>query len=250
MAILPLSACGGGSSNVQTDAPPAPDPAQAPQADFTESPTNVFVALDNLNRTLNESGNTANLTVTGKAGNDSITTGSGADKISGGAGNDIIISNGGNDLIRAGEGRDTVSAGAGNDGIVIVGTTAADEYTNGAIPNSGGTGMNLSSLISLADLNGRTVSEVVSGEIINGGSGTNTLYIYGTVDLTGVTLNNVTILVINSDVTLTPEQIDSFTTVDGDGSSLITIEITYWIQDGNGVDSGLLTITVNGADII
>ncbi len=244
MALLPLAACGGGGNGGGNNpTAPAPAPPPEPDPDFTESPINVFVALDNLDRTLSEGGNAANLTVTGKNGNDSITTGSGDDIVSGSGGNDTIITNGGNDLIRAGEGRDTISAGTGDDGIVIVGTTAADQYTNGAITNSGGSGMDLSSLITLADLNGRGVSEVVSGEVIDGGAGVNTLYVYGTVDLTGVTLNNVTVLVVNSDVTLTPEQIASFTTVDGDGNSLITIEIPEGSPDNYILDLSALDLT-------
>tara|TARA_R110002096_G_scaffold416576_2_gene619305 strand:- start:122393 stop:130243 length:7851 start_codon:yes stop_codon:yes gene_type:complete len=224
LAVLPLAACGGGGGGA-TPAANTPAPAPTPDPDFTESPTNVFIALDDSGRTLSEGGNAANLTVTGKAGNDSITTGSGADTIIGAAGNDTIISNDGNDLIRAGEGRDTVSAGSGNDAIVVVGTTSAGQYTNTDITNPAGSGTNLSNLVSLADLNGRSVSEVVSGESIDGGTGTNTLFIYGTVDLTGVTLNNITVLVVNSDVTLTAEQMVLFTTVDGDGTSTINIEV-------------------------
>ena len=216
MSILPLAACGGGGGGGKAapddDTPPAPQP----DPDFTENPTNVFIAIDDAGRTLSESLNNANLTVTGGAGNDNIATGAGADTIIGGAGNDTISSGNGNDLIRGGEGLDNINGGSGNDAIVIVGTTTAAQYDNTDITNPGPSGQNLSGLITLADLNGRTVSEVVSGEVIDGGSGTNTLYIYGTVDLTGVTLTNVTVLVVNSDVTLTPEQIALFTTIDGD----------------------------------
>ncbi len=240
MAVLPLAACGGGGGGA-TPAANTPAPAPTPDPDFTESPTNVFIALDDSGRTLSEGGNAANLTVTGKAGNDSITTGSGADTIIGAAGNDTIISNDGNDLIRAGEGRDTVSAGSGNDAIVVVGTTSAGQYTNTDITNPAGSGTNLSNLVSLADLNSRTVSEVVSSESIDGGTGTNTLFIYGTVDLTGITLNNITVLVINSDVTLTAEQMALFTTVDGDGTSNINIEVPP--GDTYIIDLSVLNIT-------
>ena len=264
MSILPLAACGGGGGGA-APAGNTPAPAPIPDPDFTESPTNVFVALDDSDRTLSEGGATANLTVTGKAGSDSITTGSGADTIIGAAGNDTIISSGGNDIvkggtgndtlstgsgadkIRGGEGADTITAGDGNDAIVIVGTTTAGQYANGAITNSGGSEMNLSDLITLADLNGRTVSEVTAGETIDGGAGTNTLYIYGTVDLTGVTLNNVTVLVVNSDVTLSPEQIAQFTTVDGDGNSVINIEIPPGSTDNYILDLSALNMTDVGS---
>ncbi|PHZ86129.1 hypothetical protein CRD36_05520 [Paremcibacter congregatus] len=109
--------------------------------------------------------------------------------------------------------------------IVVVGTTAADQYDAASITNPAGSGLDLSSLITLADLNGRTVSEVATGEVVDGGAGNNTLYIYGTVDLTGVTLTNVTQLIVNSDVTLTAAQIVQFTAIDGDGNSVINIVV-------------------------
>lgn len=282
MTLLPLAACGGGGGGGGTAAPsdntPNPTPPTTLDPDFTENPTNVFFAVNNSNSTLSEGGNNANLTVTGKAGSDSITTGSGNDQIDGAGGNDTVISNGGadtviggsgndiiksgagNDFIRAGEGNDNVDAGAGNDAIVVVGTTTAGQYTQNDINDADGSGTNLSGLINLANLNGRTVSEVVAGEIINGGTGTNSLFIYGTVDLTGVTLNNVTILQINSNVTLTASQMAAFTTVDGDGTSTINIEVppgdTYTIDlsslnltdIGNLNIQGDVTFIVDDAD--
>ncbi len=238
--LLPLSACGGGGSSPTSPTPPPPPP---PPPDFTENPTNTFIARDDNNRTLDQSSATANLTVTGKGGNDTITTGSGADIIDGGTGDDTITSNGGNDIIiggngddiisagagadmiRGGEGSDSIAAGDGDDVIVVAGTTTANQYNATDISNPAGSGTDLSSLVSLADLNGRTVSEVASGESIDGGAGNNTLFVYGTVDLTGMTLTNVMTLIVNSDVTLTPEQIAQFTTIDGDGNSVINIVV-------------------------
>ena len=233
MSVLPLAACGGVPSGDNLTFSP----------NFVEDPVNVFVAVDDNDRTLSQSDNTASLTVTGKAGNDSITTGSGADTIIGGDGDDTINSNDGNDLIRAGNGSDTVSSGAGDDAIVIVGTTAPGQYDTAAITNSAGSGTDLSSLITLADLNDRSVSEVNAGEVIDGGTGTNTLFIYGTVDLTSVTLNNVTVLVVNSDVTLTSGQMALFSTVDGDGSSVLNIEIPAGSPDTYVLDLSLIDIS-------
>ena len=273
MAVLPLAACGGGGDGGGNQpAPgnnnPPPPPPPPPTPDFTENPTNVFVARDNNGRTLSQGTNTANLTVTGGTGSDNITTGSGSDTINaldgsdtinsgagndtiiGGAGNDTINASTGNDLIRAGDGSDNVDAGAGNDAIVLVGTTTANQYDNGDITNPAGSGFDLSSLISLADLNGRAVSEVSAGEVINGGTGTNTLYIYGTVDLTGVTLSNVSVLVVNSDVTLTPDQMDGFTTVNGDGTSTINIDVpagTTYVIDLSTIDiSNVNNMNISG----
>ncbi|MBL4602699.1 MAG: cadherin-like domain-containing protein, partial [Emcibacteraceae bacterium] len=153
-------------------------------------------------------------------------------------------------------GRDTINGGAGNDAIIVVGTTTAGQYNNADITNPAGSGQNLSDLITLADLNGRTVSEVVAGEVINGGSGTNTLYIYGTVDLTGVTLSNVTVLIVSSDVTLSADQMALFSTVDGDGTSTINIEVppgdTYIIDLStlNLTDVGSLNVEGNVTFIV
>lgn len=222
LALLSLSACGGGGSSPTGSTTPPPPP---PTPDFPEDPSNVFTARDDNDQTLDQATATADLAVTGKAGNDSITTGSGADTINGAAGNDMIASGAGADMIRGGEGKDTIIAGDGDDVIVVVGTTTANQYTDAAITNPAESGINLSSLITLADLNGRTVSEIVAGETIDGGAGNNTLYIYGNVDLTGVTLTNVTRLIVNSNVALTLEQIAQFTTIDGDGNSVINIVV-------------------------
>lgn len=240
MTLLPLSACGGGGGGAPTDDDNGPAPAPAEPAEFVESPTDTWIARDNRDTTLNQSDATANLTVTGKGGDDIIHTGSGADDIDGGTGNDII---------RAGEGADTIDGGSGNDAIVLIGTTTASQYTNSDITNAGN-GYDLSDVISLANLNGRTVSEVESGEVINGGTGTDTLFIYGTVDLTGVTLNNITVLEVHSTVTLTPDQLAAFTTVNGDGSSVINIDVpdgdTY-ILDLTGMSvEDIAAINVSG----
>jgi hypothetical protein len=66
----------------------------------------------------------------------------------------------------------------------------------------------------------------VSGEVIDGGSGANTLYVYGTVDFTGVTLTNVTQVVVNSDVKFGDDQLGAgkITKITGDGTSTIRIE--------------------------
>ncbi|MEZ5759223.1 MAG: Ig-like domain-containing protein [Emcibacteraceae bacterium] len=246
MSLLPLAACGGSSGSKAPPPDDTPDPAPpapTPTPDFTENPTNVFIAVDSSDSVLSKASATADLTVTGKGGNDTISTGSGDDIVDGGSGNDIISTGAGDDIVKGGPGNDTIStgtgadkirggngidainAGADNDAIVVVGTTTANQYALADITNPAGSGTDLSALISLADLNGRGVSEVGSGETIDGGTGTNTLFIYGTVDLTGVTLTNVTVLIVNSDVTLTAAQMAQFTTVDGDGSSVINIEV-------------------------
>ena len=236
MSVLPLAACGGGGGGGGGGSTPTPPPP----AEFVESPAGVFIALDNQATTLDQSTATTDLTVTGKAGNDTIHTGSGADTINGA---------GGNDKIRSGEGADTVNGGAGNDAIVLIGTTGASEYTASDISNAGN-GYNLSTLITLADLNGRSVSEVVAGDVIDGGSGTNTLFIYGTVDLNGVSLSNVTILEVHSTITLSPAQIAQFTTIHGDGSSVINIAIPAGSSANYILDLSQINTTGVGSIII
>ncbi|MDA7569635.1 hypothetical protein N8742_08050, partial [Emcibacteraceae bacterium] len=231
MAVLPLAACGGGSSGgggVVTVAPPAP-----PTPDYVESPTNVFVASSNVNPTLDKASSTADITVTGNNTNDTITTGSGADKI------------------RAGEGADNINAGSGDDVIILVGTTTANQYENTDIINAGGV-YNLSDIITLGDLNNRSVSEVTAGEIIDGGTGNNMLIIYGDVDLTGVTFTNVTVLEVHSEVTLTLGQLKQFTSINGDGGSVINIEVpnssstTYTLDLRDLNVTGINKINIDG----
>jgi len=166
-------------------------------------------------------------TIVGTAGADTINFPAGLDDfiITGLAGNDTINTGIGNDIIRPGEGADTVNTGAGNDIVVVVGQTAAGQYAQSDITNPGDSGIDLSSVITLADLNGRAVSEVVAGESIDGGAGTNRLVIYGNIDLTGVTLTNITQFQVNSTVTISAQQLTALglTVISGDGESVLNI---------------------------
>jgi Ca2+-binding RTX toxin-like protein len=166
-------------------------------------------------------------TLNGTAGDDTFDHAAGIDDfiITAQAGNDTINTGTGNDIIRAGEGADTVNTGAGNDIVVVVGQTAAGQYDQSDITNPGGSGIDLSSVITLADLNGRAVSEVVTGESIDGGTGTNRLVIYGNVDFTGVTLANITQFQVNSTATISAQQLNalSLSVIAGDGESVLNI---------------------------
>jgi len=166
-------------------------------------------------------------TLTGTPEADTFSFAAGIDDfiIAGLAGNDSIATGSGNDIIRPGEGVDSVTTGAGNDIVVLVGETAVNEYTQSDISNPAGSGIDLTSLITLADLNGRTVSEVAPGESIDGGSGTNRLVIYGNVDLTGVNLTHVSQLQVNSTVTVSAQRLNSLglTLLSGDGDSVLNI---------------------------
>lgn len=201
-SLIPLAACGGGTTGGVRPQATTPPPTEV---GFDETLPNVFVDNTDTDSTLLQGSSTANLKVVGIGGDDSITTGSG------------------NDIIRGGLGADTINAGAGDDIIVVVGTTGANEYSQGSISSSALTGTDLSSVLSLVDLNGQSVSEAEVGETINGGAGNDTLVIYGTADLTGVTISNINTIWINSDVTLTPSQLSNFSTVQGDGGSIIRV---------------------------
>jgi Ca2+-binding RTX toxin-like protein len=150
---------------------------------------------------------------TATAGNDVITGTANADTIDGLAGND---------LIRSGQGQDNVSGGDGDDIFVIVGTTAAGQYTDTVadIPTE------VSGVIAnAASINGLSTSEAVAGETINGGDGNDTLHVYGTVDLSTLNLISIESVKIHSDVTFAEGQLTSMgaTAVTGDGGSSLRI---------------------------
>jgi len=165
--------------------------------------------------------------ITGSAGADNINFQTALNDciVTGLAGNDTINTGVGNDIIRPGEGADNVNTGTGNDIVVVVGQTAASQYAQSDITNPSGSGIDLSSVITLADLNGRAVNEAVSGESIDGGAGTNRLVIYGNVDLTGVTLANITQFQVNSTVTISAQQLATLdlSVIFGDGESVLNI---------------------------
>ncbi|MGH8711561.1 MAG: calcium-binding protein, partial [Burkholderiales bacterium] len=97
------------------------------------------------------------LNITGNAGNNVLTGTNFADTLTGGSGNDTLIGGGGNDTLIGGAGTDNLQGGAGND-LFLIGSTA----------------------------------EFAAGEIINGGTETDTLRYTGTVAATLTLTANVT----------------------------------------------------------
>lgn len=112
--------------------PAQPEPIEIPEISFeplepkqfTEISANVFIAGDDNDHEMDESGSSANITVSGKDGDDVIYTGSGDDVINTGGGLNIVRSSGGNDRITgsvkfdhitAGDGSDVINAGGGDD---------------------------------------------------------------------------------------------------------------------------------------
>jgi hypothetical protein len=102
----------------------------------------------------------------GGRGHDSLFVGAGADEIHGGSGNDLLYGGADNDVLVPGRGLDYVQGDDGNDKIIIRGTC-----------------------------------EIVSGEVINGGAGTDTLYSpvnLATLTGMGVTVSSIETVVINN----------------------------------------------------
>lgn len=184
-------------------------------------------------------GNEGNDNINGGSGNDDIEGGSGNDDIDGGTGNDTIEGNegndkinggSGNDLIYGGPGKDEILGGAGEDSIVVIGVSINGTYDASDISNPNGTGIDLSSLISLSEVNDHSVSDVVAGELIDGGADGAILFIYGDVDLTGVTLSNLTEIQVQSTLTINAAQLNglladdsTLATISGDGTSSLII---------------------------
>ena len=187
LTSLVLSACGGTTPTIinNIDAP------------FYTLSGGTYSGLESAD-IFRASNSTADLVVNSLGGNDEVSTGSGAD------------------VVRPGLGYDGVNTGDGNDTIVLVGTTTANQYSLSDI------GVPLRGVLSVSTLNGRSVSEVVSGETLNGGGGQDTIHIYGTANLTLASLSNIENLSVHSDVTLTSSQVSSLV-ITGDGSSTIRV---------------------------
>ena len=140
------------------------------------------------------------------------------DRLEGGAGNDVLVGNAGNDVLRGGAGVDSMDGGAGNDKFVIVGDISGGGKVDSA-EDTAALGF------SLASLNGQNFNEDADGaaEVIRGGDGNDTLYVYGTADLSNYDISGIEHIEIRSNVTFTAAQLQSVQTVNGDGTSTIQI---------------------------
>ena len=170
--------------------------------------------------TLGDLNNDIAQTVNAGDGNDRVYTADGDDDVRGGEGDDIIRTNDGDDVIRGGTGNDDINAGAGNDTILIVGTTvAADGYTASDVERV------LSSVLPLSALMENTEDEAGSDNI-DGGLGYDSVVIYGTVDLSNITIRNVETVRLHSEVTIDTTGFGSATQIIGDGTSKIIVNAT------------------------
>jgi Ca2+-binding RTX toxin-like protein len=176
---------------------------------------------------------------TGTTGADMIeqSTATGGLIVDGFSGIDTITTGSGDDLVRSGTGADNVSTGAGNDTIVVVGTTTASEYAASDIASS------LVKVLTLNTLNGQSTSEAASGESINAGDGTDTLHLYGTLDMSSVTLTGIENIVLHSDVTFSDLQLTATVTIAGDGNSTLRVKAYDSTATSTTLDITSLNIT-------
>lgn len=122
----------------------------------------------------------------------------------------------GNVIVYGSEGAQNVTGGDGDDVFILVGTTAPGQYT-GSDPR----------FANLTTLNDRATSQVQTGEVYNGAGGNNTLHVYGTTDLSGVTISNFKTIILHSDATFSADQMTALNTlgatVIGDGASALRV---------------------------
>ena len=143
-------------------------------------------------------------------------------------GKDDIRTGGESDVLRGGLDEDVIKTGAGDDVILLVGVTEVGEYAQEDVEemlklvlnaDSGGRGDN-----AVDELNDRKQTEAVKGEVIDGEEGTDTLVIYGKVDLREVEVKNVERMRLHSELILTEKQLLEFKSVKGDGESVLILE--------------------------
>lgn len=170
-----------------------------------------------------------------------------ADTLAGGLGNDTLIGGGGNDILRGGAGVDNMDGGVGNDRFVVVG----DLSSGGKVDSDADTAV---LGFPLADLNGQDFNEDLDGsaETISGGDGDDTLFVYGTADLSRYDISGIEHIEIRSDVTFnseflkklstTPLPNGSWATINGDGSSVIRLD--------GGTASNPLVLDLSGTNSV
>jgi len=140
------------------------------------------------------------------------------DRLVGGDGDDILVGLEGNDTLRGGAGVDSMDGGAGDDNFVIVG----DLSGGGKIDSE----EDLAILgIPLTDLNFKDLNEDEDGstETIIGGEGNDTLYVYGSADVSNYDISSVEHVEIRSDVAFDTNFLKVISTLNGDGSSTIRL---------------------------
>ena len=165
-------------------------------------------------------------------------------RLSGGTGNDTLVGGEGNDVLRGGAGTDSMDGGAGDDTFVIVGDLSGGGKVDSP-EDTAALGHPLS------DLNGQDLNEDNNGaaETIIGGEGNDTLYVYGTADLSNYVISGIEHIEIRSYVTFSQSFLDNLiatggVTVTGDGSSTIVL------TGGTAADPLIIDLTTTDAAIL
>ncbi|MGN7613559.1 VWA domain-containing protein [Magnetococcales bacterium HHB-1] len=160
----------------------------------------------------------------GSKDDDTLTGSDSDDRLSGNDGNDILRGGAGDDILRGGAGIDLMDGGDGNDTFVIVG----DLSGGGKVDSDEDTA---ALGFPLTTLNFQNLNEDEDGaaETILGGAGEDTLYVYGTADLSRYTIEGIEHIEIRSDVTFNSQFLNDLlasgnSTLSGDGSSTIRLE--------------------------
>jgi VCBS repeat-containing protein len=169
----------------------------------------------------------------------------GPDTIVGGINADTIYGGNGNDVIRGGLGADQIFGGSGNDKFVVLGViiggvegdgTSTYSAFSDAVLQTGINDAGLAGVLTVEELRaGNVTSEAPAGSTFDGGDGTNTLYVFGTADLSGSVLNNVTEAVLFSTVFLTASQLFGLERITLFGNTPHTIVIVDEDDDGNPI---------------
>ncbi len=175
----------------------------------------------------------------GTESSDTLTGSTLSDRIEGGAGDDNLIGGDGNDIIRGGVGVDTMDGGAGDDRFVVVGDISGGGKIDSA-EDTDALGF------PLTNLNGKDLNEDENGavEIIRGGDGDDTLYVYGTADLSHYDITGIEHIEIRSDVSITAEQLRHILSLTGDGHS--TIRILTPNSDSTTTELDISPIAISG----
>lgn len=131
----------------------------------------------------------------------------------------------------------TILASAGADRVVLLGNYVDNTY----VVNEYGVALNTPSLGG----NTAVAKVMTTGSTIDLGAGNDTLVTYGALDLTGVTLNGVENLVVNSNLTLTQAQYNALgkITFEGTQNHVLTIQDS---PDTTAIDQSKIVDKTNG----
>ncbi|WP_457750268.1 DUF4214 domain-containing protein [Sulfurimonas sp.] len=181
------------------------------------------------------------VTINGNDGNDIITGGAEVDKIKGGTGDDTINAGDGDDIIRGGAGVDIINGDAGDDTFVILGAIGAGDYAASDV--TAGTGAAALGLADVIDAGVATSDSGTdgTGETYDGGTGTNTIEIWGNADITGATVSNIQTINTHSTLTIRDTQLQTLAT-----NGAVTLDLL----DTNSVITIVGSGTAGGADVI